>query len=69
MCIDYRELNTNTIINSYALPRSEEILEALGGKHYYTVLDMKSDYHQVEVEEAHKQKDSLYNSTSRILRI
>jgi hypothetical protein len=67
MCIDYRELNTNTIKNSYALPRSEEILEALGGKHYYTVLDMKSGYHQVE--EAHKQKDSLYNSTSMILRI
>jgi hypothetical protein len=42
MCIDYRQLNTNTIKDSYALPRSEEIFEALGGNHYYTVLDMKS---------------------------
>jgi len=56
MCIDYRQLNTNTINDSYALPRSEEILEALGENHYYTVLDMKSGYHQVEVEESHKQR-------------
>jgi hypothetical protein len=42
--------------DSYALPKSEEILVALGGNHYYTVLDMKSGYHQVEVEESHKQR-------------
>jgi hypothetical protein len=59
MCIDYRQLNTNTIKDSYALPRSEEILEALGGNHYYTVLDMKSGYHQVEVEESHKQRTTF----------
>ena len=56
MCIDYRQLSTNTITDSYALPKSEEILVALGGNHYYTVLDMKSGYHQVEVEESHKQR-------------
>ena len=55
MCIDYRQLNTNTINDSYALPRSEEILET----HYYTVLDMKSGYHQVEVEELHKQRTAF----------
>ena len=59
MCIDYRQLNTNTIKDSYALPRSEEIFEALGGNHYYTVLDMKSGYHQVEVEESHKQRTAF----------
>ena len=59
MCIDYRQLNTNTIKDSYALPRSEEILEALGGNHYYTVLDMKSGYHQVEVEESHKKRTAF----------
>jgi hypothetical protein len=59
MCIDYRQLNTNTITDSYALPRSYEILEALGGNHYYTVLYMKSGYHQVEVEESHKQRTAF----------
>ncbi|MCG8035390.1 MAG: DDE-type integrase/transposase/recombinase [Candidatus Thiodiazotropha taylori] len=54
MCIDYRQLNKRTIKDSYALPRIEEILETLSGSKYFTVLDMKSGYHQVEVLEQHK---------------
>jgi hypothetical protein len=37
MYIDFRQLNTNTINDSYALPRSEEILETLGGNNYLKV--------------------------------
>jgi hypothetical protein len=59
MYIDFQQLNTNTINDSYALPRSEEILETLGGNNYYSVLDMKSGYHQVEVEELHKQRTAF----------
>jgi hypothetical protein len=69
MCIDYRQLNTNTIKDSYALPSSYEILEALGGNHYYTVLDMKSGYHQVEVEESHKQRTAFTVGPLGFLRI
>ena len=54
MCVDYRELNNRTIRDSYALPRIEEILDTLSGSKYFTVLDMKSGYHQVEVLEQHK---------------
>ncbi|XP_076101165.1 uncharacterized protein LOC143070948 [Mytilus galloprovincialis] len=59
MCIDYRQLNQRSVKDSYALPRSEEILDALGGNTLYTVLDMKSGYHQVEVEESHKQRTAF----------
>ena len=69
MCIDYRQLNTNIIKDSYALPSSYEILEALGGNHYYTVLDMKSGYHQVEVEESHKQRTAFTVGPLGFLRI
>ena len=54
MCVDYRQLNNRTIRDSYALPRIEEILDTLSGSKYFTVLDMKSGYHQVEVLEQHK---------------
>ena len=54
MCVDYRQLNKRTIKDSYALPRIEEILDTLSGSKYFTVLDMKSGYHQVEVFEEHK---------------
>ena len=54
MCVDYRQLNNRTWKDSYALPRIEEVLDTLSGSKYYTVLDMTSEYHQVEVLEEHK---------------
>ena len=42
--------------DSYALPRIEDILDCLGGSKYFTVLDMKSGYHQIELDEAHKER-------------
>jgi len=59
MCIDFRQLNERTIKDSYALPRIEELLDCLGGNGYFSVLDMKSGYHQVEVEEQHKQRTAF----------
>ena len=59
MCVDYRQLNARTIRDAYALPRPEEILESLGGNSYFSVLDMKSGYHQVEVDEEHKQRTAF----------
>ena len=55
LCIDYRQLNQRTIKDSYALPRIEETLDCLAGSKFFSVLDMKSSYYQVEVEENHKQ--------------
>jgi len=55
LCIDYRQLNKRTVKDAYALPRIEELLEGLGGNQFYSVLDMKSGYHQVEIKEHHKQ--------------
>ena len=55
LCIDYRQLNQKTIKDSYALPRIEETLDCLAGSKLFSVLDMKSGYHQIEMEENHKQ--------------
>ena len=54
LCVDFRQLSKRTINDAYALPRIEEILEGLGGNSYFSVLDMKSRYHQVEIQEEHK---------------
>jgi hypothetical protein len=56
LCTDFRQLNECTIKDSYALPRVEEILDCLSGSEFFTVLDMKSGYYQVEIEEVHKQR-------------
>ena len=58
-CVDYRRLNARTIKDNYCLPRIEEILDSLAGAKYFTVLDLKSGYHQVEIREDHKERTAF----------
>ena len=53
-CIDLRELNNRTIKDNYSLPRIEEHLEQLKGAKWFTTLDLKSGYWQVELTEEAK---------------
>ena len=55
LCVDFRKLNQRTIPDAYAMPRLEDVLDCLHGARYFSVLDMKSGYHQIEMEEDHKQ--------------
>lgn len=59
MCIDYRMLNKRTVKDAYALPRIEEVFDCLKGAKLFTVMDMKAGYHQVEVEETHKERTAF----------
>ena len=59
LCIDYRQLNARTIKDNYALPRIDEILDSLAGNTYFSVLDMKSGYHQIEITEEHKERTAF----------
>lgn len=59
MCVDYRQLNSKTVKDSYALPKIEDILDCLHGSCWFSTLDMKSGYHQVEVEESHKERTAF----------
>ncbi|GBM66543.1 Retrovirus-related Pol polyprotein from transposon 297 [Araneus ventricosus] len=48
-CVDYRKLNKITKKNSYPLPRIDDTLDALNGSQWFTTLDLKSGYWQVEI--------------------
>ena len=54
ICADFRQLNSRSVKDAYALPRIDDLLEGLGGNLFYSVLDMRKGYHQVELEEEHK---------------
>ena len=55
-CIDLRKLNNRTIKDFYYLPRNEETLDTLHGAKWFSTLDMKSAYCQVEIAEEDKHK-------------
>lgn len=59
VCVDYRQLNANTVKDAYTLPRIDEMLDQLAGSSYFSILDMKSGYHQVELEESHKPRTAF----------
>ena len=45
MCIDFRALNSNTIIDRYPIPRIDDILDRLGGSTVYSKIDLTQAYH------------------------
>ena len=53
-CIDLRKLNARTIKDAYSLPRIEETLDCLNGAQWFTSLDLKLGYWQVELDEESK---------------
>lgn len=59
MCIDYRLLNSRTIPDQYTMPRIDDVLDCLTGSKWFSVLDLRSGYYQVEMSEEHKEKTAF----------
>ncbi|MCG8030630.1 MAG: reverse transcriptase family protein [Candidatus Thiodiazotropha taylori] len=58
-CIDYRKLNQRTIKDAYPIPRIDDTLHSLAGSKYFSTLDLKCGYWQVEVKPADKAKTAF----------
>lgn len=57
--IDYRKLNEKTINDKFPMPEIEDILETLGKSQYFTILDLKSGFHQIEMHPDHREKTAF----------
>ena len=54
LCIDLPKLNNHTVKDGYALPGIVDTLDCLHGVVWFSTLDLKSGYWQVELEEEGK---------------
>uniref|UniRef100_A0A8C1GXL0 Gypsy retrotransposon integrase-like protein 1 n=1 Tax=Cyprinus carpio TaxID=7962 RepID=A0A8C1GXL0_CYPCA len=59
MCIDYRTLNSRTGPDQYTTPRIDDALDCLSGSKWFSVLDLRSGYYQVEMAEESKDKTAF----------
>ena len=58
-CIDFRKLNSRTIRDAYTLPRIDDTIDTLIGAKYFSKLDLRSGYWQVEIREEDKHKTAF----------
>ena len=58
-CNDYRRLNDVTVKDSYPLPRMDDLFDILRGAEWFSVIDMKSGFGQVEMHPDDKEKTAF----------
>jgi len=57
--IDFRKLNMKTDDDKYPIPNISVILSNLGKAQYFTTLDLKSGFHQIELAGKDRKKTSI----------
>lgn len=59
LVIDFRKLNDVTIGDAYPLPLITDILDQLGGAKYFSIFDLASGFHQIEMDPSDKHKTAF----------
>ena len=58
-CVDFRKLNAVTIEDSLPLPRTDDTLDRLVGKSWFSTLDLKSGYWQIKIKPKDRKKIAI----------
>ena len=61
VCVDYRQVNKDTVPDSYPIPRVDELVDAIGQRQgkYFSTMDLMKGYHQVKMEDKSKNKTAF----------
>ena len=56
ICVDHRKVNAVTRKDAYPIPRVDDTLDTLSGSTWFTTIDLRSDYWQVEMASVNREK-------------
>ena len=51
LCVDYKKINQHIVVDQHPLPTADEIFAHLSGAKFFSKLDLRSAYHQLEIRE------------------
>ena len=62
ICVDHRQLNSVTKLDTFPLPRIDDLLDQLGSAKYFTTLDLAAGYWQIRVADDSIEKTAFITS-------
>ncbi|GBP79293.1 Retrovirus-related Pol polyprotein from transposon 17.6 [Eumeta japonica] len=62
LCVDYRELNDNTISDRFPLPLISDQIDRLCGGHFFSILDLASGFHQIRIDDESIERTAFVSS-------
>ena len=60
--IDYRDLNSATVRDSYPMPVINDLLDTVSGSSWFSALDLLSGFHQIPMSQESQQKTAFVTS-------
>jgi len=58
-CIDFRQLNDVTLKDAYPLPHAGLCLDAMSGSFYFSTMDLRSGFHQLDLHKEDSDKTAF----------
>jgi hypothetical protein len=58
-CVDYRHLNALTVKGKYLVPVIDELLDELFGASWFSILDLRVDFHQILLKDGEEHKTAF----------
>lgn len=66
-CLDLRRLNDLVVQDEFEIPKIGELLNLLYNKKYFTLIDLKDGFFQIEIEEKDKEKHHFYRKEANAI--